>query len=318
MLLTVVSDTHIVVRDGKLDFEKARIQALSKTLLTTKETKSTSLVLLGDTFDKLRPSLEEIGIFYQFIETIRKRFTNIYVVPGNHDPLKLWTNLPKTHFEIIDTITAIDNILLVPWEYIHNFTNSLQYTNSSQNILLSHARCSLGSLISEEISMKTLSKHFELVILGDIHQFHSPEPNIHYCSQPSSTTFEPHKEKSKGFLIVDTENLKIKQVHTNLPRRELISCSDKTIGKYKLDKNNLYKLRVTGKLEDLQKIDKSKFPSVLLEFHPEVNHEEVTNSYRETLSKSVYDQLQIHMTKFKFSDSIVTDALNYIKRKRSK
>lgn len=311
----VVGDIHINVKEGNFEFEQRRVVALTTALLKA-SSKEVLLVLAGDIFDKNRPSLEDIKLFYNLIDSLLGKFKDILVIAGNHDK-ETFEFIPEVGFTAIQTVKELYGILFVPWPQIHTFSASLQ-SNPPSNLpalLISHARCTLGDFIEEEVSMETLSKSFSTVILGDIHHFYSPYPNIFYTSSPSNNSFVQLKENTQGFVTVDTV-LNVTEVTLSLPRRELIVINGVSkLQELKLLPVNLYKIRILDTLEALQKLDRQKYKGVRFELIPLVSESNTDYGYKEQLAASVYDQLAIHMEKFKFSKSTIAEAIELIQSK---
>jgi len=214
-----------------------------------------AVYLIGDFVDKTTMNLCTEKILKQFIKTIN---CEVYYLNGNHERFNqqdylldyLETDMQPlpTTFKLHDTtFTAIHH------GEIH------QITEHSSDILLSHFRWSLpthwgrkGELSTT--TLKTLTKNFNDLILGDIHAEYQPEDNVTYINQPYSNKYTPLSPKGFILLGITDEGYEITRVHTHLPNKILLSCNFEDLNELlnSCSKVDLYKIRVHLTLEQVE------------------------------------------------------------------
>lgn len=325
--LIVIGDIHIAIRQGNETFEDSRLIALSQEVtkaltLNGIPTDKTSIVLAGDTFDKDSPSIQELNLFYKLIANLRAVCVNIVVIGGNHDPT-VFSYIPKVNFIYLPGVTTIASgdftVTLVPWAKIKEYTTSLSDTlgsMSTKSLLISHARCTLGEHIQEEVDIQKLSKNHPVVILGDIHKFHKPYPNVYYTSSPSNNNYTPLVKGSHGFLLVSMkESIEITEVPITIPSRVLIVCEDyveaDTINS--LSVYNLYKIKLIAHIKEFEKYKKYITKHIKFEFIPKLSTSLSKEQYQEHLARTPIEQLYAHMKVYRFDQRTEDEALRIIR-----
>jgi DNA repair exonuclease SbcCD nuclease subunit len=261
------------------------------------------LVLAGDIFDSNKPSYNDIHLFYTMISALKDNF-DIRIIAGNHDD-KIFTYLPEINYTYYNDVFKDGDTYYVPWNKLEAFLSSKSVlSNFKGSLLLTHARCAMPPFIEEEVSFSSMSKLFDMVILGDIHQPHQPYENIWYTSSPSQIHYKTYTKNSYGFIVL--EDLKVKRVFIEAPARIKISVgSAKEAVELldKLDSNNRYKLVITDTIENLQLIKNVRLSHVIYELIPIINKAESTKPqvlYDEKLS--VKDLLLNHVREsYKYS-----------------
>ena len=133
------------------------------------------------------------------------------------------------------------------------------------NILVSHIRCNLG-MIQEEIPLAPISKQFDYVILGDIHQRFKPFDNVEYTSQPYTSKYNSTKDTGYIELTLTDKTYDVAYKKLSIPNKlKVVTTPDKYEEVIKtLDKHNKYKVVVTGTIATLEGIDNYN-PNILLE-----------------------------------------------------
>ena len=262
------------------EYEEEKIRLILKAIHSHPEVNH--LVLAGDVFDKARPSLRDIQLFYTFVHSLQDY--RIDVIGGNHDPTT-FEYLPHTNFTYYSEITTVDDITFVPWSKIH-----LELPSS--RICVSHARCTVPPHITEEVAISKFAETYGLTILGDIHMPLEPFVNVVYTSSPVPIHFKPLKKNSTGYLEVDTKTLSYTRHYINeLAKIKVVTSAfklgDTIKGLKKAQGYNLYKVVVEDYPEKLLNIQRYATRSVKIEPKIIITNSDVTNKVREVLDQSV-------------------------------
>ena len=310
MIAVCLGDLHISLRSNEL-FEGRRLNALALELNSRSES---TLILLGDVFDRNKPSLQEIQLFYQFVSSLQ--FTEIFIISGNHDPT-VFQYLPQTNFKYLQDPTIIDDCVFVGYNNLERFMNDGVFTDKSK-ILFTHARCTIAPYIKEEVDFKLLSEKYDMVVLGDIHHPCAVQDNVYYTYEPTNNSFVKYKKKTTGYLVIDTELQQVTRVFPELPHKDILKVTtveglDDIISE--LSRDNLYKITVEAPLADRVKLT-DYWHNVIWDFIPQIDmeqqEEEVELKQLVNRKVSIEDTLLQHtQTTYKFS----LDVLNQIKRR---
>jgi DNA repair exonuclease SbcCD nuclease subunit len=310
MKLVALGDLHISLRSNE-SFEIKRLEALSIELNICKED---TLVLVGDTFDRNRPNLQEIDLFYKFIHSLK--FKNIWIISGNHDQT-VFNYLPKTNFQYFDKPMVYGNMIFVGHNSLERFMNDGIYKDTS-SIIFTHARCTIPPFITEEVSFSQLSNKYDLVILGDIHSPCDVQKNVYYTYEPNNNSFVKYKEKTKGYLVIDTTTLEVIRIFPKLPYKDVLKF-DTVEGLEdiiaNLPRDNLYKITLEIPLADIPKVNTAWY-HVVYDIVPQINivQQEEEAELKELVNRkvSIEDTLLQHtMTSYKFN----IDTMNSVKNK---
>ena len=324
-LMIFQGDIHINARLDA-DFEKKRLAALSDQYLqiASKSSNKAILCLVGDVFDYDTPSYAEIKLFYDFVDSLKDTF-DILVTSGNHDP-SIFTFLPELNYNYIHTQYKFrvghQIYNMVSWQYLKTYMQTMQ---PSSDILLTHARATYGKFVIEEVDFEALSKNHKEVILGDIHDYYQPYPNVTYTSSPSSVTFVQDRAKH-GCLVTHKNKTSFKPCR--IPTKKVKSFTDvqkavdfiKSMGEV----DDLYKVKIACNPEEVFKLRFVSHPKVRKDIKivtPEVQKNE---RYQQSLHKiRQFLSEQADVTQFifdhigekrKVSKSKVTDYFNLLKQ----
>ena len=249
----ITADQHINLRDNT-NFEKARhIQFFE--LLAKENAKN--YVLSGDIFERAKPTLEELELFYKCVSILPNK---VWVTDGNHEGidriLSTFSFLPEVGYSYVaDGVIYSDkfhDIYLVGHRNIKYIVEKVHTLKNKNNILLTHIRCTTG-LFKEEIKLRPIADIFDHIIMGDIHYKHSPFPNMHYTTQPFNDKYTPEVDNGYYKITLEGKLYKEEYIRVSLPNK--IKLSVKSIN-YKallatLDKGNIYKIFVTGTADEL-------------------------------------------------------------------
>jgi DNA repair exonuclease SbcCD nuclease subunit len=260
--IAVVSDVHLKLRrDAK--FELGRFNALIQHLA---DSDSSIIIFNGDLLDIARPTLEEIQALGKAFKTLSNK--TIYLLNGNHEAVtkesSTYEYIPlPPNVEYVDqvkdlTINGI-NIRLVSWLGLEQL-----YDLKSVEILISHYRSKVDGLFDEEIETARFINSYGLCILGDIHFRHSPESHVHYTGSPYPVHYSKLSKDGYGYveLIINPKRYDWKYINLDLPKKIRLDIKASQFTNLKLNKKHLYKVHVTGTLDELSEIH--TYPGMLL------------------------------------------------------
>jgi len=279
MLSVVFADIHINTSKYP-DYEERKVSLIRKAI---KESKADKVVFAGDIFDRNRPSMEDIRLFYQLVEGLHKP---IHIIAGNHDHTT-FEFLPQTSFTYHSEITVMeDGVVYIPWTNIHdNFPDGI--------ICYSHARCNVPPHIVEEVNIQKFSDRYSLTILGDIHSPMAPFDNVVYTSSPVPIHFKAYQKNTSGYLLVDETSATYTRKYINGLAKIKIVTSALKLGdtlnnlRTKGAVGNLYKVVVEDYPEKLAGIQKWATKSIRIEPKVLLRKEEVYDKVKEVLDQSL-------------------------------
>ena len=275
----VFADIHINTTKY-LDYEKEKLRLIVKAI---KESKCTNVVLAGDTFDKAKPTLQDIHLFYDMIHSIPQG-VSIDVIAGNHDH-SVFEYLPHTSFTYHSEITVRDGVAFIPWTKIHE-------PFPEGKVCYSHARCTIPPHIVEEVDLKKFHDTYQLTVLGDIHSPMEPYENVVYTSSPIPIHFKLYQKNSTGYLIVDEETCTYTRHFINDIAKVKIMTSAVRLGDTihalkKKPSGNLYKVVVEDYPEKLLGIQKWATNSIRIEPKVMLRKDDVADKVKSVLDQSL-------------------------------
>ncbi len=240
------------------------------------------LWIIGDLFDKARPTIGDIISAKLFVSIVGKP---IKFLEGNHERINrdVYTlNMLKGVLGITKLPEKVSiegvGITAIGHDFIHKIKEM-----PKDDILLSHFRWShaifgKGELLKRD--EKYIKNNFTSTILGDIHYPYQPEANVKYISSPYSINFGTPKEY--GLMVLELNKGK----HTET--RVALDLPCKITYKTKLslvngliestDLKHQYNIIVSIRFNELEKFKKLKSPSNI-ELIPK--YEEIKNENNE-------------------------------------
>ena len=267
MKLFFISDIHLDLRSNK-EWEAQRFLKLFKDL---GDTACDLLVLGGDIFERARPSIEEIRLFYQGLDLLNLPPDKVIIINGNHEevkkPLYTFDYLPSTKFTYVKTSiieTEKTNLFFVSHSDLGGLDEVLQDITKKQSILFTHVRPTIPPHILEEIPLLKVAKGFDLVISGDIHFKWDAFDNFMYPGTPYSHSFKT--EIDHGYFMIDTDTLEIEYIKTYYANKVKLTIPYRDLHKLKtLSPDNIYKVVVSGTVEELEGL--SSHDNIIYEKH---------------------------------------------------
>jgi len=280
-----------------LEYEEEKLRLILKAILSHPEIDH--LVLAGDIFDKAKPTLQDIKLFYDFIHKLPEH--HIDIIGGNHDP-QTFKYLPHTNFTYYHETTTVGDITFIPWAQVHEEL-------PPSPICISHARCSIPPHITEEVDISKFAGTYELTILGDIHSPVAPYENVVYTSSPVPIHFRALKKDSTGYLEVDISTRSYTRHYINgLAKIKIMTTAFKLGDTVKALKKapgyNLYKVVVEDYPEKLLNIQRYATNSIKIEPKIIIDNSDVTDKVAKVLDQSVeiedilYDYLRKNYRNF--------------------
>jgi len=226
------------------------------------------IILGGDFFDKT-PSIQEIGLFLDFVSTHPKP---MYIIAGNHEATTKYEtflgeldHFPNITFCLEDSAPLdLDgtNIQFMTYDQIKKNENPPKIKEGN-NILVSHARGELP-FVDPEYDFSKFSE-YDLVLLGDLHSMHQEPkfPNTWYPGSPYSITFElGNNDKEWGIFVIETTPFNPIPLFLplDLPQLIKVECTPEQAGSVlatsKKSKDCIL-VEVTGNPAELVGVDKS-------------------------------------------------------------
>jgi DNA repair exonuclease SbcCD nuclease subunit len=217
------------------------------------------IVIGGDLLDVAKPSLEEVGLMYDFLEHLK---LGGYIIPGNHEmitkTMDCFTPVDKMlydlGFNVIRDFQTIDNIDYIPYNIIKK-----EFPTPKSKMAITHVRGEIPPHVFPEVE---LSKYetYESVFAGDLHSYKCSQLNLLYPGSPFTTSF--HRNKStgdNGCFIIDTDTGCYKWVELYLPQLiKTTVTSEEQIVATEVD-HTVYEIE--GNLEELAKVNASELLS---------------------------------------------------------
>jgi DNA repair exonuclease SbcCD nuclease subunit len=174
MKTIIVGDPHIV--------EEA-IPELEKIFSEVLELEGDTLIMLGDYFDKRKPSAKEVIFGTKWAFQFKNKFKQVIYLRGNHDRTKdvsVIDYLAYFGIEVVDEYTDEDNNY-----YGHFMTNKSLYEYGSFQHTVAELR------------------HYNRVILGHQHSYQEIEKNMWHIGSCRFVNFNEVTDKNKKILILN-------------------------------------------------------------------------------------------------------------------
>lgn len=254
MKITIIADIHIKLGQKNVPtaWQSDRFKMLAEQV---NKTNPTTIVIAGDLLDVADPSIEEIGLMYSFLKSL-KCSHEIILIPGNHELTSKKNDCYSSIQEMltdlgIKVISQFENYLgidFIPYNVIKD-----EWPAPTSNICITHVRGEIPPHVKPEIDLSKLSA-YKYVFAGDLHSHKNSQLNIIYPGSPMVTSFHRNRVSgSNGLIILDTETETYKWLELDLPqliRKTVSSVEDMVPGDYD---HIIYELE--GSIEDLKSIE---------------------------------------------------------------
>jgi predicted phosphodiesterase len=291
MPIALVADIHIDTSEGTI-FETTRVLELARAI---KDTGASKVWLLGDILNKSKPTHYDIITLGRFLDELN--VLDVAYIDGNHERV-------RDGKYILDDIMQMFKISKLPNEFKlgnfkiiaigHSELYKLEHIESA-DLLLSHFRWSHPLYGKGEVKHEQLLRSkCENIILGDIHNFYKPHPNVTYISQPYASKYQTTQEN--GFILLDIKDaeLAFKRVVTNLPTKiKLVVPLSKLIQILEtLDLANKYVIDVIVKEQkELKTLKNIRLPKCVTRLRPKLDTVESVKEKAEVVTSSILDTI---------------------------
>ncbi len=188
--LIFVADLHIKLGQKNVprDWQYNRFMLLAEELNSVVSLEDT-IIIAGDLLDVAKPSLEEVGLMYDFLNILD---VPVILIPGNHE----MTTKKKDCYRFIDSMLkdlgvvvirdfhTQDGIDYIPYNVLHN----KEYPITDSSIAITHVRGEIPPHVQPEVDLEKFNG-YDKVFAGDLHSYTNSQGNILYPGSPFSTSF---------------------------------------------------------------------------------------------------------------------------------
>jgi len=234
MLFAHIADTHLGYRQYNLeerekDFYDAFNEAVEKIIASRVEL----VIHSGDLFDNARPSIRALVEAKKGIKKLIDAGIKVVMIAGNHDivmrsdalpPQKLYDDvvlLTPKNFSFVFGDVFIGGLPYFPRSYRNVLLEKLgeiekEAAGFEKKVLVLHQSIDKYLPFENELGIAELPA-FNYYALGHIHDRIEDNFRGTLCYSGSTEIWRTdevkiHREKGKGFFIVDTKNFKVKKV----------------------------------------------------------------------------------------------------------
>lgn len=246
----------------------------------------------GDLFDVSKPSIEEVGLCYNFLKAIEKP---IVMISGNHEMqtkkrdcyIHIDQMLQDLGVKTFREFTTYGGIDYIPYNILH-----AEWGEASSSYAVTHVRGEIPPHVEPEIRLDKFSA-YDKVLAGDLHSFSNSQENILYPGSPISTSFHRRVPTgSNGYIIFDTETGEHSWHELFLPHliRETVTDLESIIP---TDYHHtIYELE--GTVDELGKVDAS---TELLD--KKVNIHVAEDATLDLVDKTIKEELALYLEEIK-------------------
>ena len=323
------------IRNNRELVKKRRLnqkQVFKNAIELAKEEAVDAIFIAGDLFENKYVEDETIKYIISCFNDIPD--INVFITPGNHDPLI--KNSPYNTYSWPDNVHIfgaeigmyeVDDVNIYgigfeDYEMDSNEIEKLEVDNNKTNILITHANLDGTTHKYHDIKTKFLQK-FDYVALGHIHLSKIDDSNIIYPGSLIAGGFDELGEH--GLVIGEIENKKVKiQFKKMDPQQFVIKEIDITnfqtiqevIDHLELD-NDIYRLVLTGvRHVNISNIEENvkELPNYITEIldntYLEYNLDEIAkqNTLKGVFTKNMLKKLEENPDK----EKIILNAIEYI------
>ena len=256
MKLLFVADLHIKLGQKNVpkDWQYNRFMLLSDKI---NEFNPDFTIIGGDLLDVAKPSVEEIGLMYDFLSAIRGEKL---LIPGNHEmvskkkdcfvPIKGILN--STNTTLINEFTTWNGFDFIPYNILHDKT----WPKPRSKFAITHVRGEIPPHVQPEIDLSRFNQ-YDKVFTGDLHSYQNCQGNLYYPGSPFTTSFHRSiSNDSNGIFIIDSNTGDHMWHSCGLPslvRRTVSNEHEMVATDYH---HTIYELE--GDLDDLAKVQNSE------------------------------------------------------------
>lgn len=225
MLIGLIGDLHLGIRDGNEAFLDFQLNWLEKTIESYKKAGVERIIQLGDMFDVRKNTNNQVltALIEVFIPMVVEAGIPWYVLVGNHDlyyrrstrvhTTRLLTAVAPDMFKVIDTPTEIDGIAMFPWVCDDNIEAvDAMIKSTTCDIAVGHFEFSGFSMYANHTAAHGMDSSawskFNHVYSGHYHTV-STKGNVTYCGSPYHLTWADEPDgANRGWWLLDTNTRK--------------------------------------------------------------------------------------------------------------
>jgi DNA repair exonuclease SbcCD nuclease subunit len=259
MAKIVIADLHIKL--GQKNVPKAwqtnRFMMLAEKLNTAKELLgATALIIAGDLLDVADPSLEEVGLMYDFLSALA--FKELILIPGNHEMVskqedsylyieKLLSSLKVKVIRKFETYKGVD---FIPYNIIKD-----EWPAPQSKVCITHVRGEIPPHVKPEIDLDKFNA-YTWVISGDLHSYTNSQRNLLYPGSPMTTSFHRNRASGSNGFIFLSDQLVPSWHELDLPQLIRKTVTDPAL--IVADKYDHVIYEVEGSMEELKNLQGSE------------------------------------------------------------
>ena len=284
-----IADLHIKLgqRNVPRDWQGERFMQLAREL---NEVDADYIIIAGDLLDVAKPSVDEIGLMYNFLNLLEGEKI---LIPGNHEMTtkKKDCYIPIEHMlshlgcSVIREFTTHRGFDYIPYNILHN-----KWPEPQSKLAVTHVRGEIPPHVEPEIDLRKYEK-YEKVFAGDLHSYKNTQKNIYYPGSPFTTSFHRTEASgSNGYFIIDSDSGEHVWHELHLPQllRRTVTDPEEMVATY--PNHTIYELE--GELDDLAKVGK-------LELLDKKITKNVENVATLNLNGKIEDELAVYLEEVK-------------------
>lgn len=227
MKILFSADWHIKLGQKSVpsDWQKNRFRMMFNQVSKVYKEKDCDLLIIGgDIFDRM-PTMEELELYFEWLEVVNLGKINTIIYPGNHEAVKKNTSFLSNlkvitsaatggYAKIIDDYYSDDILDIIPYNRLKEYNP--QDVDFHNKILCTHVRGEIPPHVTPEVPLDIFD-HWEVVLAGDLHSYDNCQRNILYPGSPITTSF--HRQLvDTGVIIIDSDSLKHEFITLSLPQ----------------------------------------------------------------------------------------------------
>lgn len=229
----LMTDIHFgLKKDSKIILDW-QMKAFYKSINVFKKNNVDSIIILGDVFDNRKKNSTYIIHKFrkEFLEPLARDFNDVYFIIGNHDmyyrnkrECNIISEIVDNRYKnvhVIDNITRINNILMIPWICKDSDISHLIREKKNGGIAIGHLEISGFRMTSSDRPCdrginSSLFNNFDLVISGHFH-LREKIKNIQYLGTMIGLSWaEYHGDHGVHILNSETKILDFYPLNINM------------------------------------------------------------------------------------------------------
>ncbi len=195
-----------------------------------------SLMIGGDLLDVANPSVDEVGLMYDFLLCAGSNGQHKTILfPGNHEMttkkkdcfLPLHRMLTQLGVTVIRDDYRSMLFDVVPYNVLH----AGDWKEPKAGVCFTHVRGAIEPHVEPEIDLEKF-KVWPKVFAGDLHSVKNSQGNIYYPGSPISTSFHRNiPTETNGYFIIDTDTTEHEWHEFELPHliRKTVQSEDEMV-----------------------------------------------------------------------------------------